>query len=157
MNGTPRLRSSYPQTPQASARRTPNETPRSSSKLASSLPTAPAATGSDVDTAPFIPFDVIDAPTQRFYAICLYGLLMAWRFYDWTTLMAEDTESLWNFLKWTAIDAVFLFGLPIFRIPWVEWSTFTTSILWFSHAAFNVMLMFRIGVSRQVSSRYHQY
>jgi nucleoporin POM152 len=147
MNETPRLRSAFPQTPQTGAgRRLQNGTPAKGSKEGSSLPNAPAAKSSDPDAQPFIPFHVVDAPTQRFYAFFIYGLLMAWRFYDWTTLITEDTESMWNFLKWTGIDAVFLFGLPAFRIPWLEWSTFTTSLLWSLHAVFNVMLMFRIGV-----------
>ena len=71
---------------------------------------------------------------------------MCWRLYDFYNLTVDDTESFWLFLKWIAIDGVFLFALPGLRIPWLEWSTGTMSSVFLAHAAVDGMLMFRIGV-----------
>ncbi|KAI7246129.1 hypothetical protein KC335_g19581, partial [Hortaea werneckii] len=62
--------------------------------------------------------------------------------------MLNDTEeqSLWLFMKWIAIDGTFLFGLPNFRIPWLEWSSATMTLLFLGHAVLDGMMMFRIGI-----------
>ena len=145
MNGTPRLRSAYPATPDASAKKTGRQDVSSPS---SSLPSVPANPQND-DTdasAPLIPFETIDAPTQRFYVFAFWVGLLAWRLYDFYLLLLDDNESLWLFMKWVAIDATFLYGLPALRIPWLEWSTFACTILFVLHAICNLMLMFRIMV-----------
>lgn len=49
-------------------------------------------------------------------------------------------------MKWVAIDGVFLFGLPSLRIPWLEWSTATMTMIFLAHAITDWMLMFRIGI-----------
>lgn len=140
----------FPQTPARPKRAamendgTP-EPPRRST--GNNLPVAPqqhqAAPGA---TAPLIPLNVIDAPTQRFYALAIYIALFAWKFYDWAGLVEENSESFWLFLKWIAIDCVFLFGLPELRIPWLELSQPFVVALFFCHAIFDWMLMFNVGV-----------
>ena len=147
----------FPQTPVATARQrraamadddTP-EPPRRSTTT--NLPVAPqehptpAAT-----TAPLIPLTVIDAPTQRFYALAIYIALFAWKFYDWAGVVEENAESFWLFLKWIAIDCVVLFGLPELRIPWLELSQPFVVALFFLHAIFDWMLMFNVAVSSPI-------
>ena len=61
-------------------------------------------------------------------------------------LNESDEQSLWLFMKWVAIDGVFLFGLPSMRIPWMEWSSSTMLLLFMMHALGNAMLMFRIPI-----------
>lgn len=62
------------------------------------------------------------------------------------TLNDLDEQSLWLFMKWVAIDGVFLFGLPGLRIPWLEWSPSTMTLLFCLHAFLDGMLMFRIPI-----------
>lgn len=61
--------------------------------------------------------------------------------------MEEDTHSITMFVKWGCIDLAFLFGVPLLRIPWLEWSETTSFMAYFAHAVINGMLMFRIPVS----------
>ncbi|KAL2072295.1 hypothetical protein VTL71DRAFT_11638 [Oculimacula yallundae] len=148
MNGTPRLRSAYPSTPK-SAQRTPDprDPPQDTSRVRSPLPNLPDATAtSSVPTSstPVIPVNLIDAPTQRMSAFAIYGILFALRVYDWWTLVQEETTSLGYFMKWFIIDGIYLYGVPLLRIPWLEWSETTSSAAWILHAAMNAMLMFRV-------------
>lgn len=139
MNGTPRLRSSFPMTPTRS--------PQNDGTPIRARGPLPAAHTTVVPRAkPLIPTDILDAPTQRLYVAAVYGMLIAWRLYDFSGLMEDETESFWLFVKWVGIDSIFLYGLPGFRIPWLEWEFFTISILFAVHALFNAMLMFRIPV-----------
>ncbi|KAI1277831.1 hypothetical protein F5Y07DRAFT_361788 [Xylaria sp. FL0933] len=88
-----------------------------------SLPQAPeqtAAAGADIQ--PLIPLTVIDAPTQRFYACAIYIALFAWRLYDYLQVQDNGAHASY-FFKWALIDAVYLFSLPHFRIPWLELSS----------------------------------
>lgn len=145
MNGTPRLRSAFPSTPQSAGRR--NGTPGSASKQSSSLPDVNALRNQQQETdGPLIPFDTIDAPHQRLYVVAFYVALLAWRLYDFHYLQEEETESLWLFMKWVAFDGVFLFGLPELRIPWLEWSTATMTMIFIAHAIVDGILMFRIPI-----------
>jgi len=70
--------------------------------------------------------------------------LLAWRFYDWAQIIEDNAESFWLFLKWIAIDCVFLFGLPELRIPWLELAQPVVVLLFVTHAAFDFALMFNI-------------
>lgn len=151
MSGAPPI-GAYPQTPVAS-RRGPGRAPASSSTNGSStkstgpLPVAPQqGTSSTANAAPVIPLHILDAPTQRLYALGFYLALSAWKFYDWAQVVEENTESFWLFLKWIAIDCAFLFGLPELRIPWLELSQPFVVVAFFVHAVFDFMLMFNIGV-----------
>ena len=60
--------------------------------------------------------------------------------------MDAEEQSLWLFMKWVAIDGVFLFGLPGLRIPWLEWSSATMTLIFLAHALADGMLMFRIPI-----------
>ncbi|KAF2100000.1 hypothetical protein NA57DRAFT_38409 [Rhizodiscina lignyota] len=153
MNGTPRLRSAFPDTPQTDRRRSPANsrygaspaTPGSASR-ANGTPLPPVPSSRPESSAPLIPFDTIDAASQRLYVATFYIGLWAWRLYDFYNLLIDDTESLWLFMKWIAIDGIFLFGLPALRIPWLEWSSAAMTILFLAHALLDGMLMFKIGI-----------
>lgn len=81
------------------------------------------------------------------YALAIYGLLLVWRLYDWWTLVEEERSSFVLFIKWASIDSAYTFGIPLLRIPWLEWSETTSAILALAHTLVNGMLMFRIPVS----------
>jgi nucleoporin POM152 len=91
----------------------------------------------------------MDAPLQRLWVVGIYGLLTAWKLYDWVRLVEDDTESMWQFLKWVFIDVAFLFGLPELRIPWLELSQPFVVAACFIHAIIDFMLMFNIGIPLQ--------
>ncbi len=139
MNGTPRLRSAYPSTPPSGQKAgSQNGTPLAN------LPTEAAR--SDDSTAPMIPLAVVDAPSQRMYVSAFYIGLILWRCHDYWKLVSNESDSLWLFIKWVGIDAVFLFGLPGLRIPWLEWSSSTIMMVFLAHAFIDGLLMFRIPV-----------
>jgi len=155
MDSTPRLRSAFPVTPQTAhvRRRAPlsslknSPVQNGSGKLqsVSSIQTNnPAETASD---EPVISSDLISPAQQRLGVVLVYIGLLIWRFRDFWVLVQDDTESLWQFLKWVFIDAAFIYGVPALRIPWLEWSSTMTTILFSVHALLNGMLMFKILVS----------
>ena len=120
-----------------------------SQKRNSSIPLVPQnATQTASTSQPLIPTRIVDAPTQRAYAVAFWAILIAWRFYDWVRLVEDSAgaESTWLFLKWVAIDFAFLFGLPELRIPWLEFSQPFVVTAFFLHALLDWMLMFNIGV-----------
>lgn len=145
MNGTPRLRSAFPQSPQTQGRdrRRQTESPAIKSPQNVSVTTGPRP--AQPGQGPLIPTDVIDAPSQRFYVAALYIALGAWRIYD-SMGAANELDSTWLFLKWNFIDGVFLFGIQTLRVPWLEWTFPTFLAIFLLHAATNVFLMFRIPV-----------
>lgn len=151
MNGTPRLPSAFPQTPQTlPARRRLFETPRSQPRDVherKSLSKSPdKAPKQPLTSAPLVPVNLIDAPSQRLYVVAFYFLLNAWRIYEsWAA--SNELDSTWFFLKWVSVDGVFLFGLQALRIPWLEWAFPTTLALFLLHVVGNAFLMFRIPVS----------
>ncbi|KAK0610460.1 hypothetical protein B0T17DRAFT_593614 [Bombardia bombarda] len=142
----------FPQTPVAPrSRRSPGGMPPTTTNNGP-LPIAPqqgAPTTRRAAPSPFIPLHVLDAPSQRLYALAIYIALLAWKFYDWAQVVEENTESFWLFLKWIAIDCVFLFGLPELRIPWLELSQPFVVVAFFLHAIFDWMLMFNVGLPWQ--------
>lgn len=71
---------------------------------------------------------------------------MAWKLYDWVGLMENESASVLLFLKWVFIECLFFFGLPWLRIPWLELTQFTSTVLFCCHAAFDFVLMLNIGV-----------
>ena len=148
MYGTPRLRSAFPQTPQAAhqgARSFYNESP-SHQPPRKELRTHPATAGRNTSAnAPLIPVDVLDAPSQRLYMLTFYVALNAYRIYESYTA-SDDLDSTWLFLKWVSLDGVVLFGLQALRIPWLEWAFPTTLAAFLLHVVWNVFLMFRIPV-----------
>lgn len=140
------MRSSYPATPDTARPNrsaSQNDVPE---RKRSTLPKIPQqTTGNPVQ--PLIPTTILDAPSQRFYVVAVYVLLLAWRLYDWGKLVDDEADSFWLFIKWVAVDGIFLYGLPGLRIPWLEWSNPVITAIFLAHAAFNGMLMFRIAVS----------
>lgn len=66
--------------------------------------------------------------------------------YDWVTVVESDSESAWLFLKWLILDFVYIFGLPEFRIPWLEFSQPFCTAAFLGHAAFDLMVMLNIGL-----------
>lgn len=124
----------------------PTFTPQKKSKAPTELKPAPSkATAPKNKDAPFIPFDIIDAPSQRTYVVSFYIILNAWRLYEHFT-SSDSLDSTWLFLKWVTIDGVFLFGLPALRIPWLEWAFPTTLAVFLLHAVANIFLMFNIPI-----------
>ena len=149
MERTPRLRSTYPASP-PSVRTTPgqNGTLRGPTQTGTlRIPDMSILNPKAVPSAPLVSFDTVDAPSQRLYVAGFYIALFLWRLYDFYHLILDDSESLWLFMKWVSIDGVFLFGLPGLRIPWLEWSSSTMTVLFLLHAIFDGILMFRVPVS----------
>lgn len=153
MNSTPARRGvgGFPSTPQTTNRspgvRSPSgSTPRPNVRTTvSDVPKAPAQSGS----GPLIPSDILDPAQQRFYIFAVYVALWAWRSYDFYTLIVEEDQSLVLCLKWCFIDMLFMFGIPLLEIPWLEWSNGAAFLLFVAHAAIDVMLMFKIGIPVQ--------
>lgn len=146
MNGTPRLRSAYPSTPQI--RQTRDERHGTAAGVAS--PKVPPPTESTVPQepqGPMISFSLVDAPSQRLYVALFYLGLIVWRLCDYYGLVSDETDSFQLFMKWVVIDGVVLYGLPGLKIPWLQWSSTTMTMLFALHAIFDYVLMFRVPVS----------
>ena len=151
MNGTPRLRSAYPSTPVSGQKQYSHGATFAGSQ-GSRSPLPPATSLNTNAPAPMIPFTVVDAPSQRLYVALFYTALTIWRLYDYFGLVSDEAESLWMFMKWLAIDSVFLYGLPELQIPWLQWSSSTTAMLVILHTVLNGLLMFRIPVRLAIRS-----
>ena len=150
MNGTPRLRSAYPSTPNSGQKQSGQHGPfPGPQKIPSPLP---AADSNTLRSKPIVPFSVVDAPSQRLYVLIFYACLNVWRISDYLGLVSDETESLWLFMKWLAIDSTFLYGLPEFQIPWLKWSSSITAVLVILHSFLNAFLMFRIPVCKSPHS-----
>ncbi|KAF1365077.1 hypothetical protein EJ07DRAFT_161190 [Lizonia empirigonia] len=154
MNGaTPARRGpgGFPATPQPPSRspgaRSPN--PSTPSRPNMRLPIQDVPRAAPSSRGPVIPSDVLDPAQQRFYLFAIYMALWAYRTYDFYTLTVEEDESLWLCLKWCFFDMIFMFGVPLLEIPWLEWSNSAAFLLFVVHAALDVMLMFRIGIPLQ--------
>ena len=143
---TPRLRSGFPSTPDSEKKYSRRDATTSGIRGASSPLPKTANPGDDPNT-PMIPYHILDAPTQRLYVLGFYIAFTTWRFYDYSKLVSDETDSLWLFMKWVAMDSVFLYGLPGLRVPWLQWSSSTMTLLFVFHAITNALLMFRIPVS----------
>ncbi|KAL9076399.1 MAG: hypothetical protein Q9161_001115 [Pseudevernia consocians] len=144
MNGTPRLRSAYPSTPVSGQKQYGHGA--NSAPQGPRSPLQPATSLNTNASTPMIPFTVVDAPSQRLYVALFYTALTIWRLYDFFGLVSDEAESLWMFMKWLAIDSVFLYGLPELQIPWLQWSSSMTAILVILHTMLNALLMFRIPI-----------
>ncbi|KAI4206927.1 MAG: hypothetical protein LQ346_000869 [Caloplaca aetnensis] len=145
MNGTPRLRSGYPTTPQN--QQTRNEQHGSATGVASpKVPLPTKATVSQESQGPMIPFNLVDAPSQRLYVAFFYLGLIVWRLCDYYALVSEETDSFQLFMKWVIIDGVVLYGLPGLKIPRLQWSSTTMTMLFALHAIFDYVLMFRVPI-----------
>jgi nucleoporin POM152 len=155
MNGaTPARRGpgGFPATPQqpwnrSPGARSPNASTPSRPNVRSPIQDVPRA--APPPSGPVIPSDILDPAQQRFYLFAVYIALWAYRSYDFYTLAVEEDESLWLCLKWCFFDMIFMFGVPLLEIPWLEWSNGAAFLLFVAHAALDVMLMFRIGIPVQ--------
>jgi nucleoporin POM152 len=149
MNETPRLRSAFPSTPRPNPywRSKNGNGYRFPSTKPSPNPTPVKEVQADSSTSSetLIPLNLIDAPTQRLYVAALYVGLAAWRLYDFWQIR-DDLDSTWLFLKWIGCDAAFFVALPALRIPWLEWSFFTTLAIWLLHVVASAFLMYRIPI-----------
>ncbi|KAI6281828.1 hypothetical protein MCOR27_004037 [Pyricularia oryzae] len=152
MPATPRISNgAFPQTPaHKGAPPTPSPTPSARQSLSAprrSLPPAPQKTVAKTAAEPRIPLRAIDAPTQRLFALGIYGAVQAWKLYDWSQMLDDDSaQSLWLSLKWIAIDGVYILGLPELRIPWLELSQPVAIFLLVAHAIFTLLIMNHIPV-----------
>ena len=156
MNNTPRLRSAYPLTPRNQNERL-NEQREDSATPRNKGSNTGVSMRREEESRPLIPFSILDAPTQRLYVSAFYVGLTAWRFYDYYALLSDDISSVTLFSKWIMIDAIFLFGLPELRIPWLEWSATTITVVYGLHAVANAFLMFRLPVRCTALIRLHLY
>lgn len=118
--------------------------------LASAAQARPLVPATADPSTPAIPLSILDAPSQRAYAVAAYVLLWAWKLYDYSKLIRDDADSLFFFMKWTMIDGLYMYGLPALRIPWLEWSGPTSLALFMTHALLDWVMMFRIPVRERV-------
>ncbi|KAF2444077.1 hypothetical protein P171DRAFT_388522 [Karstenula rhodostoma CBS 690.94] len=158
MNGTPRPRpGGFPSTPQHQQARSPGaHTPSTSStsrrpNVNTPLPDVPQpAAHATQSSGPWIPAHIIDPAQQRLYVCSIYIALWGWKLYDFYNLAIEEDESVWSCMKWCGLDMTFfMLGVPLLDIPWLQWSTSTSFMLFVLHSALDVMLMFRIGIPVQ--------
>ncbi|EEB06780.1 nucleoporin Pom152 [Schizosaccharomyces japonicus yFS275] len=78
---------------------------------------------------PLIPEAIIDAPSQRLYAIAALVALQAYKLYDFVLFNASGASDVKNttfLLKWILLDASYCYILPLFRIPWLSFQPSTT-------------------------------
>ncbi|EMD00253.1 hypothetical protein BAUCODRAFT_84004 [Baudoinia panamericana UAMH 10762] len=146
---TPRLGSAWPATPQTDRRSGRLGESAGIQRVTERLPELPSLRptfSSSPPGEPLVPEHILDAPSQRLWAVAIWVLLWSWKAYDFTTLQDLEEQSLWLFMKWVALDGIFLFGLPTMRIPWLEWSSMTMILLFFAHAFADGMMMFRIPI-----------
>lgn len=156
MNATPRMRAGgFPATPGTAAPRarsgdafnsTPRDPPKQQRPAKPSLPVAPENTAAPVpEREPLIPLNIVDGPSQRFYAFAIYAALFAWRLYDWLQVVTTGTGSFTSFTKWVGIDFVYLFvALPTLRIPWLDLSQPVVITMFVVQFILNWLLMFNI-------------
>ena len=145
MNGTPRMRSAFPATPQTDRR----DGRFAGSERIQGLTEAPIFQKSTYQSEPgepLIPEHIMDAPTQRLATVVIWMMFWIWKAYDFNNLQESEEQSLWLFMKWIAIDGLWLFNLPNMKIPWLEWDSSTMVLLFMTHAFMDGMLMFRIPI-----------
>lgn len=181
--GTPRIAvGSFPETP-APVRRRPQNPGRSNLSQSTTLPSTPgraennpllkSESKADVKKTPkplptrngpgrrpqqalgpVIPVDIIDAPTQRLYAIIFFLGLQLWKMRDAHALYsgAEDDSisELTFMLKWVAFDGMFLWLLPWLRIPWLTYAPVSTLLQIAGFAVADIAIGSRIGVGRHL-------
>lgn len=153
MNDTPRrVVGGFPATPATNVRarrapaNPPQPPPQQQAAQPPELPQAELAPQAQYSSNPVIPLHVLDAPAQRFYALGIYAALFAWKLYDWVMVVEDDSESVWLALKWIFLDFLYIFGLPEFRIPWLEFSQLSCTVAFLGHAVFDLLVMLNVGL-----------
>ncbi|KAK9355429.1 hypothetical protein V1523DRAFT_405212 [Lipomyces doorenjongii] len=83
---------------------------------------------SEVRVSPLIPEQYIDVGSQRLYALSIFALIQAWKLYDLTQIhKANSTEAELSFaFKYLVVEGLYLWALPVFRIPWLTFSPAVT-------------------------------
>lgn len=66
--------------------------------------------------------------------------------YDWVIVVEDDIISSWLLMKWALLDFIFIFGLPEFRIPWLEFSQPFCTAVYLVHVIFDGLIMLNIGL-----------
>lgn len=162
---TPRLPSSFPASP------APNRTQARTSGMTqipgrpqplsrkAATPPPPAAGDQSIgpeEGEPRIATNIIDAPTQRFYAVTIFLAIQAIKIADIAKLYTGDegdsiSELMFCF-KWVAIDGLFFWFLPFMRIPWLTFSPSTTFLQIFAFFMINMMVSFKYSVGCPLAS-----
>ncbi|KAI5793910.1 hypothetical protein DFH27DRAFT_602653 [Peziza echinospora] len=145
---TPRLPSSFPATPQPAPRATQQARPirRPASPQRAQLAGGTPPKGTDAVPGPYIPTHIVDAPTQRFYAITVFVVLQAIKLADLASLWTDDADSvseLWFCIKWVMVDGGFCWLLPFLRIPWLTFHHGTTVLQILALFAVNVWCSYK--------------
>jgi nucleoporin POM152 len=91
----------------------------------------PRRTKSHAASRALIPDRFIDFPSQRLWAVAIFGLLQAMKVVDlvhlyWTWQNGNYGTLL---LKWWSFDLLYLFALWIVKIPWLQFSNTKTLVL----------------------------
>ncbi|KAK9241015.1 hypothetical protein V1525DRAFT_447562 [Lipomyces kononenkoae] len=121
---------------------TPDYFSSRTTRLPSSFPPSPPRRGingsrpastpsvSEVPISPLIPEQYIDVGSQRLYAASIFALIQAWKLYDLVQIhKASSTEAELSFaFKYLVIEGLYLWVLPVFRIPWLTFSPAVTVI-----------------------------
>ncbi|KAK9460066.1 uncharacterized protein V1516DRAFT_678824 [Lipomyces oligophaga] len=78
--------------------------------------------------SPLIPEDYIDVGSQRLYMISLFVLIQTYKFYELIQLHAKNsTDAELGFaFKYLLIEGLYLWIVPVFRIPWLTFSPTVT-------------------------------
>lgn len=84
---------------------------------------------------PLIPEEYMDVGQQRLVAISVFVLIQAYKFYE---LIFHENSSF--AIKYIFVDLIFLWFLPILRIPWLTFSSSATLAQVAAMAVFNIFL-----------------
>lgn len=89
-----------------------------------------------------IPQSRLDFPTQRLYAIAIFGALQAFKAFDTYKAYTAPYPEQYNgaFLKWWLIDFGYLVALWIVQIPWLQFSALKTIALAFLMGILDLLL-----------------
>ena len=157
---TPKLPSSFPASPTPARQQArvpgmaqiPPTRPPQPSRKVTPPPTSAAADQAvgPEEIEPRIPTNVIDAPTQRFYAVAVFLTIQAIKIADIAKLYTGDegdsiSELMFCF-KWVAVDGLFFWLLPFMRIPWLTFSPSTTFLQIFGSFVINMCFSFKYSV-----------
>lgn len=102
-----------------------------------------------------IPSSILDPASQRLFAVSLFMLIQSWKIYDLVLVKSEiassdeQLTSLTNFtfvLKYLFIDGVFLWLLPILRIPRLTFSPSKTLLYIFILNGFTLFLVSNLAL-----------
>ncbi|CAN6663552.1 nucleoporin Pom152p [Trichomonascus vanleenenianus] len=87
------------------------------------------------NSSPLIPESFIEVGQQRLIAVSIFALIQSFKLYD---LLFRTSGSF--MLKYTIIDTLFIWFLPVFRIPWLTFNYPSTIVQICLMTLFNVFL-----------------